>query len=99
MKISKKLYIDHDIPYYKWLMWRLRRNKSSKQIYCICMAEKKGYFLEIINSKKIGKQHEKSILIGIATTRQNAIGLTARIFDEIYVANPNLEDLKNYFKQ
>ena len=97
MKISKKVYIDKEIPYYKWIIWKLRKNKKVKQIYCICMGHNKGYFLEIINSNKIEKKHRESILIGIATTRQNAIKLTARIFDEVYKPNPNLQHMKDYF--
>lgn len=97
MKISKKLYIDKQIPYYKWIVWKLRKDKKVKQIYCICMVSNKGYFLEIINSSKIEKRHKDSVLIGITTTRQNAINLTARIFGEVYVPNPSLQHMKDYF--
>ena len=97
MKISKKLYVDKSIPYYKWLIWRLRKDKKVKQIYCICMVSTKGYFLEIINSNKLKKQDQDNLIIGIATTRENAIKLTARIFDEIYKPNPSLQQMKDYF--
>jgi len=97
MKISKKVYVDKSIPYYKWLLWKLRKDKKVKQIYCICMVPTKGYFLEIINSNKLKKQDKDNLIIGIATTKENAIQLTARIFDEVYVPNPNLKQMKDYF--
>ena len=97
MKISKKLYIDKNIPNHKWLIWKLRRNKKTKQIYCICMVSEKGYCLEIINSNKLKKQKQDYLIIGIATTKANAIKLTAHIFDEIYRPNPSLKQMKDYF--
>ena len=97
MKISKKLYVDESIPYYRWLIWKLRKDKKVKQIYCICMVPTKGYFLEIINSNRLKKQDKDHVIIGIATTRENAIKLTARIFNEIYAPNPNLKHMKDYF--
>ena len=98
MQVSKKLYIDHDVKYPKWIIWKLRKNKKVKNIYCIVMIDKNNYFLEIIKANKLTSKYDKNTLIGIATTRKNAFLLLTRIFDEIYAPNPNVDHMKAYFK-
>ncbi|HHX60289.1 MAG TPA: hypothetical protein GX707_06070 [Epulopiscium sp.] len=95
MKISKKLYIDEDVPHHKWIIWKLRKNKKTEGIYCIIY--KNDSFLEIIKSSRIKDRYNQSVLIGIATTKENAMALLVRIFDEVYVPNPNIQHMKDYF--
>ncbi len=95
MKISKKVYIDKDIPHYKWKLWKLRKGKKLDNIYCIIYKE--NSFLEIIKSNRIKDSDNQRILIGMATTKQGAIALLVRIFDEVYVPNPNIQNMKDYF--
>ncbi len=95
MRISKKVYIDKDVSNHKWKIWKLRRCKKIDNIYCIIYRE--NSFLEIIKSSKIKGNYNQSVLIGIATTKQSALELLARIFDEVYVPNPSVEHMKEYF--
>lgn len=95
MKVSKKLYIDEGVPHGKWKVWKLRRNKKVENLYCIVYVEKG--FLEIINSKHIKDRYKKSTLIGVAMTRQSAMALLARIFQEVYLPSPNIQEMRAYF--
>lgn len=95
MKISQNLYVDEGVGYHRWKIWKLRRNKKVEDIYCILY--KDNGFLEIISSKRIKGDHKESVLIGIAMTKQDALGLVARIFHEIYRPNPNMQEMKDYF--
>ena len=95
MKVSKKIYIDKDVSNHRWKIWKLSRCKKIDNIYCIVYRE--GKFLEIVKSSRIKGDYDKSLLIGIAATKQNALELLARIFDEVYVPNPNLKHMKEYF--
>ena len=95
MRISKKLYIDEKISQHRWVIWRIKKNKKINDIYCILYIE--GKFLEIINSNKIKYGEDKQVLIGIAKTKRKAQELLVPIFDDIYVPNPNIEQMKQYF--
>lgn len=95
MKISKKVYVDEDIAHHKWIIWKLRKSKKTEDIYCIVYVE--NGFLEIIKSNKIKDKYKKSVLIGMAATRQGAMELLVRIFDDVYVPNPNIQHMKDYF--
>ena len=95
MKISKKLYVDQGVPHGTWKIWKLRRNKKIENLYCILYVH--NGFLEIIKSDKMRDRYNDSILIGVAMTRQRAMELLARIFDEVYVPNPNIEEMREYF--
>lgn len=95
MKISKKLYIDQQISNRRWIIWKLRKGKQTKDLYCIVY--KKDSFLEIINSNQLGEQYDQSVLIGIASTKERAVDLLVQIFDQVYVPNPNIQHMKDYF--
>lgn len=98
MQVSKKLYIDNDVKYRKWTIWKLRKNKKVKNIYCIVMINNNNYFLEIIKGNKVTSKYCENTLIGIATTKENTFALLARIFEEVYAPNPNIDHMKTYFK-
>lgn len=95
MRISKKLYIEESVSRPKFIIWKLRKNKRVDNIYCIIY--KDDSFLEIINSNKIKDKHSKCILIGIAGSKQLAMELLAQIFQEVYVPNPDIQHMKEYF--
>lgn len=95
MKVSKKIYIDKDITNHKWKIWKLRKSKRIDNIYCIIY--KGNSFLEIVKSSRIKGNYDQSVLIGIATSKQNALELLARIFDDIYVPNPSTKNMREYF--
>lgn len=97
MQIAKNLYIGDDVQSLKWITWKLRKNRKVKDIYCICMPHNKKYFVEIIKGSKVTKGHNESIIIGIATTKESAIDLIVKMFEEIYIPNPNINKMREYF--
>ena len=95
MTISKQVYIDKSVSNHRFILWKLKKGKKVNNIYCIIYTE--DIFLEIINSNKINEKYDKAILIGIANTREKAMELLVNIFDDVYVPNPNIDDMKRYF--
>ncbi len=95
MKISKKLYVDEGMPRHKWKIWKLRQNKKIENLYCIVYVQ--NGFLEIIKSDRMKDRYTDSTLIGLALTRENAMALLGRIFDEVYVPNPSIQEMREYF--
>lgn len=100
MKIFKNLYVSENIKNKDEIISLLSNDIDVFGVYLICtLAENKNIF-EIFESKYLFKEFNKNkewVIVGISSSKQDAIQLVERIFKE-NISENMLDFKKNFLK-
>lgn len=92
MKISKSLIVDKEIKFLKHKLNRIKTNKSVNNVYLVCTGTRPGYLFEIIEGKYRLASYKDASLVGLATTKEEAIVCVQALVDALYNTNQTTYD-------
>lgn len=97
----KDLYVSQNLKTRKLKRIKIAidNNKKIKDVYCLCLTDRKNVELEILSTDNLPHEKERSpglIIIGLSESKEEAFELTARIVQEVFDKTQEV-NLKKYF--
>ncbi|MFW6015456.1 MAG: hypothetical protein ACOCRK_03400 [bacterium] len=78
---------------------KLNKGKNIKELFCLCITDKKNFQMEILSTRELKRQNKLSnniLIIGLAKGKMESFELTKSIVNDVY-NKTNKIDIKNYF--
>lgn len=95
MKISKYVKLSQSIKLKKLCLLRMKQHYYGKNLYIVCTSYHQGRLFEIMPSERVTHRYDACYLLGVATTKEEAIEYVQTLVHALYGAKTlTLADIK-----